>query len=120
MVSETTNFNQSAVMIELEYNSVIRKTRINDYLSCQRINKFVNEGVDELAFLEKVYRLITNLLSQVPTSCRDDAYKEEFLRSAIVRHAWATELLNRVNTHELVFQLLYGKLKDSLHLERHA
>lgn len=76
--------------------------------------------MDELAALEKVYKIVTKLSSQVPPAYRGETHKIEFLRNATVGYDWATQPLSRVATHNLSFQQLYGELEFQLHLAREA
>eukprot|EP00171_Calliarthron_tuberculosum_P023415 IDg23415t1 len=118
--NQVNNFNQAVLVIENEYNSVVRQNRVKTYLGTLRLSKFVTDGLDELAALEKVYKLITKLSPQVPQSHRGEAHKIEYLRNSTVGFSWATEPLSRIATHGLSFQQLYGELEAALHLEREA
>jgi len=115
-----TGFSQAVEMIEREYNSVVRKDRCKNYLSTLRLAKFVEEGTEISAALEKTYKVITKLAPQVPRSHQGEAHKVEFLRKAVIGYPWATEPLSRIATHDLTFQMLYGELESALHLEKES
>ena len=104
--------------MEMEYNSPVRKDRCKNYLSYLRLAKFVNEGLELSAALEKTYKVIMKLAPQVPLSHRGETHKVEFLRNAAVGYDWATEPLSRIATHNLTFQGLYGELDSALHLDK--
>ena len=74
---------------------------------------------DEGEALANVCKMITKLSPQVPTFHRVDAHKSELLKNAVVGCKWATEPLNRISTHNVSFQKLYGELEaaDKLHKE---
>ncbi len=114
----TPSYAQAVQVVEREYNSIITQERAKTYLSSVRANIFVKEGMDELNALEKVYKLIVKLSPQVSVSHRGEAHKIELLRKATVVHGWYRETLNRVNTNLLQFQLAYGEMESTLHLER--
>eukprot|EP00171_Calliarthron_tuberculosum_P022660 IDg22660t1 len=71
-------------------------TTVKNHLSGLRLSKYTSEGLDDLAALERVYKLITKLSPQVPMSHRSEAHKIEFLRNSTVGTPWATEPLSRV------------------------
>lgn len=113
-------FQQAVDMVNQEYNSPVRQTRVKNYLNSLRVSEFVKKGDEKSAALAKVYRLITKLSRQVPASHRGDAHKIEFLRNATVGYTWSHEPLSRVATHGLSFQMLYGELEAALQLDKEA
>lgn len=113
-------YSEAVRLIEDEYNSIVRQNRVKNFLSSLRISGYTKEGMDELAALEKVYKIVTKLSSQVPSAYRGETHKIEFLRNATVGYDWATQPLSRVATHNLSFQQLYGELEFQLHLAREA
>lgn len=115
-----TNFPQAVEMIDREYNSPVRQTRVKNYLNGLRVSEFVTEGTEISSALAKVYKLILKLSRQVPASHRGDAHKMEFLRGAVIGYSWSHEPLSRVATHGLSFQQLYGELEAALQLEKEA
>ena len=116
--SYAATFPQAVEMIEKEYNSCVRQDRCKNYLSSLRVTKFVADGLETSAALEKTYKVITKLAPQVPQSHRGEAHKVEFLRGAVVGYDWATEPLSRIATHNLSFQMSYGELESALHLAK--
>ena len=114
------NYQQAIEMVNKEYNSNVRQNRVKNYLNSLRISQFAGEGLDELACLEKCYKVITKLARQVPKAFQGDAHRVEFLRGAVVGSTWATEPLSRIATHSLDFQKLYGELEAALNLERES
>lgn len=92
--NEVNRFNEAIRLIGNEYNSIVRQNRVKNHLAGLRLSKYTSEALDELASLEKVYKLITKLSPQVPTSHGDEAHKIEFLRNATVGYSWATEPLS--------------------------
>lgn len=98
----------------------MRQNRVKNFLSTLRLSTYTKDGLDELAALEKVYKVITKLSAQVPISHRGETHRIEFLRNATVGYDWATQPLRRVATHSLTFQKLYGELEFQLHLSREA
>ena len=113
-----TSFQQAVELIEREYNSPVRQARVKNYLNQLRLNTIEAEGMEESAALAKLYRIITKLSRQAPSSHRGDAHKLEFLLNAVVGSAWSREPLSRVATHNLSFQQLYGELEAALQLEK--
>ena len=85
-----------------------------------RISTFTAEGLDEAAALSKIYKVITKLSRQGPTSHRGDAHKVGFLRNAVVGSGWSHEPLSRVATHGISFQQIYGELEAALQLQKEA
>lgn len=112
-----TGFQQAVAMVNEEYNSHVRQTRIKDYLNAIRVRSFMNKGVSESDSLSKVYKLIVKLSRQAPQAFRGDANKVEYLRNAVVGFPWAKEPLSRVGTMGLTFQQLHAELAASLQLE---
>lgn len=68
--------------------------------------------------LSTMYKRILSLSRQVPLSHRDDAYRIEFLRSAVIEYEWSKETLSQISTNNLTFQELYAKLEISVQLHR--
>ena len=115
-----TGFQQAVSMIEEEYNSVVRQTRVKNYLSSLRISSFTSDGTEESAALAKVYKVILKFSRQCPRSHQGDAHKVESLRNAVVGSSWSHEPLSRVATHCLTFQQLYGELEAALQFNKEA
>lgn len=113
-------FEQAVNMIEMEYNSPVRQTRVKNYLSNLRVSKLVNDGAEVSIALAKVYRQIINLSRQVPASHHGEAHRIEFLRRAVVGYDWSREPLSRVATHSLTFQQLYGELEAAVQLDKES
>lgn len=107
-------------MINREYNSPVRQTRVKNYLNTLRVSDFVKGGFEISSALAKVNKLITKLSRHVPASHRGDSHKIEFLRNATVGFSWSREPLSRVATHSLTFQMLYGELEAALQLDKEA
>lgn len=103
-------------MIKGEYNYPTQQTRVKSYLNSPRISGFVNKEEEEMSAMAKVYKMITKLSRQVPTSDRGDAQKIEFLNNATAGSSWSHEPLSRVATHELSIQILYEVLEAALQL----
>eukprot|EP00171_Calliarthron_tuberculosum_P015940 IDg15940t1 len=61
--NQVKNFDQAVLVIENEYNSVVRQNRVKTYLGTLRLSKIVTDGLDELAALEKA----TEPLSRIAT-----------------------------------------------------
>ena len=112
-----TGFQQAVQIINDEYNSYVRQTRIKDYLNALRISVFMEKGLSASDSLSKVYKIIVKLSRQAPQAFRGDANKVEYLRNAVVGYHWAKEPLSRVGTMHLTFQQLHAELAASLQLE---
>lgn len=112
-----TGFQQAVSMIEEEYNSQVRQTRVKNYLSSIRSSTFVGQVTETSEALAKVYKIISKTGSSLAPG---DAHKIEFLRNAIVGLNWASEPLSRVSTHNLTFQQLFGELEAALQLNKEA
>ena len=107
-------------MINREYNSPVRQSRVKDVLSQLRLCNKLGENQDEGEALAKVYKTIIKLSPQVPISHRGNAHRIEFLRNAVVGYEWATEPLSRIGSQELLFQELYGELEAAFQLSKEA
>ena len=107
-------------MLESEYNSAVRQTRVKNYLNTLRVTSFVAQGTEMSAALAKVYNSIIQLSRQAPRSHQGDAHKVEFHRNAVVGTPWSSEPLSRVATHNLTFQHLYGELEAGLQLDKES
>ena len=79
-----TGFQQAVSMVEAGYNSIVRKNRVETYLSNLRMRSFAAAGLEQPASHEKTYKLIMKLAPQVPQSHRGEAHNVDFLRSAVV------------------------------------
>lgn len=115
-----TTYEQAVGMIEAEYNSPVRQSRVKNYLNSLRMHDFIGDKTDSAAALAKVYRTILKLSRQVPTSHKGDAHRIEFLRCAVVGYDWSREPLSRVATCGLSFQQLYGELEAAVQLEKES
>ena len=113
-----TSFQQATQMLESEYNSAVRQTRVKNYLNTLRVASFVAQGTDISAALAKVYKSISQLPRQAPRSHQGDAHIVEFLRNAVVGTPWSSDPLSRVATHNLTFQQLYAELEATLRLDK--
>lgn len=67
-----TSLQQAANIVESEYNSIVRQTRVKNYLNTLRMTQFASEGLEPTAAIEKVYNVVTKLARQVPRSFRGD------------------------------------------------
>lgn len=108
------SFQQAVEMINREYSSPVRQTRLKNYFNTLRVSEFVKGGLETSSASAKVYKLINKLSRQVPALHRGDAHKIEFLRNAAVGYSWSREPLSRVATHHISFQMLYGELEAVL------
>lgn len=115
-----TTFQQAVEMIDQEYNSIVRQTRVKNYLNNLRVSDFEANGDEISVALMKVYKAILKLSRQVPVSHRGDAHRIEFLRRSVVGYNWSHEPLSRVATHNLSFQQVYGELEAALQLDKEA
>lgn len=70
-------------MLEEEYNSQVRQTRVKNYLNSLRITEFIAQGTETSAALSKNYRTIIKISHQVPRFYQGDAHKLDFLRNAV-------------------------------------
>lgn len=50
----------------MEFNSIVRQTRLKNYLNNLKVTKFENNIVDTAAALTKVYKLVLQLSGHVP------------------------------------------------------
>lgn len=98
-------FQQAVGMINQEYNSIVRQTRVNNFLNSLRLSDFLAKGIEMSDALAKIYKLITKLSRQVPTLCRGDAHKIDFLGNATVRLQRSHEPRSLVATYGLSFHL---------------
>ena len=113
-------FQQAVDMVEGEYNSIVRQTRVKNYLNTLRLSQYESEGIETPASLERVYKTITKLARQVPRAFRGEEHKVDFLRKAVVGNSWANEPLSRIAPHNVGFQQLYGELESALNLSRES
>lgn len=107
-------------MVDKEYNSIVRQTRVKNYLNGLRVSNLMDVRTDPAAALSKVYKGILKMSHQVPVSHRGDAHRVEFLRRAVIGQTWARETLLRVATNELSFQELYGELDAAIQLDKES
>ena len=114
------SFQQAVSMLENEYNSPVRQTRVKNYLNSLRVSSYITQGVESSAALSKIYNSVIKLSRQAPRSHQGDAHKVEFLRNAVVGMPWSNEPLSRVATHNLTFQQLYAELEAALQLDKEA
>lgn len=61
-----TTFQQAVEMIDHEYNSIVRQTRVKNYLNNLRVSEFESNGNEISVALAKVYKTILKLSRQVP------------------------------------------------------
>ena len=115
-----TTYQQAIDMINNEYNSPVRQTRVKNYLNSLRLRTFESKGIETSIALSQLYKIITKFSRQAPKPHQGDAHKIEFLRNAIVGYPWSHEPLSRVPTHKLTFQMVYGKLEAALQLFKEA
>lgn len=115
-----TTFQQAIDMINQEYNSPVRQTRVKNFLNSLRVSEYVDQGMEVSSALAKVYRLILQLSRQVPASHRGDAHRIDFLRRSVIGFGWSHEPLSRIATHNLSFQQVYGELEAALQLHKEA
>lgn len=113
-------FSEAVSMVEAEYNSQVKQMQVKNRLASHRMSAHVAAGQTEAEALVSTYQLILRLAPQLPVSHRADPHKVDFLRSAVVGSAWATEPLSRVATRGLGFQQLYGQLEAALQLHAEA
>ena len=106
-----TGFHQAVSMIEEEYISVVRQTRVKNCISNLRLTSFTSDGTEESAALAKVYKITIQFSRQCQSLRQRDAHKVEFLQNAVVGFLWSYKLLRRVATHRLTFQQLYGEFE---------
>lgn len=111
---------QAVDMIDKEYNSPVRQTRVKNYLSSLRVSTFVEEGTEISQALAKIYKTILKMSRQVPRTFQGDAHRIEFLRHAVIGFPWAHDPLSRIASHQLGFQQLYGELEAALQLDKEA
>lgn len=114
------SYSGAVELLEKEYNSVVRQTRVKNHLNGLRLSQFINDETDVASALAKVYRRILTMSRQVPMTHRGDAHKIEFMRRAVVGYSWAKEPLSRVATAGLKFQQLYAELEIAVQLERES
>lgn len=58
-------FAEAIRRIDIEYSSIVRQNRVKNHLAGLRLSRYIAEGLDELASLEKVYKPIPKLSPQV-------------------------------------------------------
>ena len=114
------SFQQAVSILEKEYNSPVRQTRVKNYLNSLRVSSYITQGVESSAALSKIHKSVIKLSRQAPRSHQGDAHKVEFLCNAIVGMPWSNEPLSRVATHNLTFQKLYAELEAALQLDKEA
>lgn len=107
-------------MIDQEYNSPVRQTRMKNFYDSIRVSEFVNQGVEISLALAKVYKLILQLSRQVPVSHRGDAHRIDFFCRSVIGFGWSHEPLSRIATNNLSFQKVYGELEAALQLHKEA
>lgn len=67
-------YREAVDLIDTEYNSIVRQTRVKNHLSTLRVKDYETEDTETAAALAKVYNCILTLSLQVPESHRGDAH----------------------------------------------
>lgn len=98
-------------LINQEYNSPVRQTRVKNFLNSLRVSNFVQPDMEVSLAVAKVYKSILQLLRQVPASYRGDAQCIDFLTRSVVGFGWSLEPLSRTVTQNFSFSQVYGKLE---------
>lgn len=115
-----TNFEHAVELVDIEYNSAVRQSRVKNYLNSLRVSDFINSDTDAAKALSKVYKAILKMSRQVPLPHRGDEHRVEFLRHALIGQSWARDPLARVATNALTFQQLYGELESAVQLDKES
>ena len=55
------DFNQVVGIVEKEYNSAVRQTKVNSFLNTLRISKFISKGAETSEALAKVHNVMNKL-----------------------------------------------------------
>lgn len=113
-----THKNEAAELLEKEYHSFGRQTRIENHFNGLLIEQNVKDDVDIAAALAIVYKCVLKMSRQVPESHPGDSHKTEFLRKAVTGNAWVKVQISRIVTSALIFQQLYAELEISVQLKR--
>lgn len=79
-----TTFQQTATMIDREYNSPVRQFLVKDYSKSLRVSQFEEYGTGVSVGLSMVYKMILRLSRQVLPFQRRDAHRVEFLQKAVL------------------------------------
>eukprot|EP00171_Calliarthron_tuberculosum_P023804 IDg23804t1 len=90
VVGFATSYAEAIMMMQNEFNSINRQTRVRKHLQSLRLNDImrtkklaVTEGLEELR------ETITKFAPQGPSSHRTDEAKTEYLYKAVVGATWA-------------------------------
>ena len=78
------SYQQAVGMINSEYNSPVRETRVKNYLTSLHLASFKSKGIETSAALSQICKIIRKISRQTPRSHQEDAHKAEFLRNAVV------------------------------------
>lgn len=97
-------------MVDKAYNSIVRQTRVKNYLNGLRVSNLMDVRTNAADALSKVYKVILKISRQVPATHRGDAHRAELLRRVVIGQTWVREPLSRMATNGLSFQELYGEL----------
>ena len=115
-----TGFNQAVDIVEKEYNSTVRQTKVKNYLNTLRISNFIAERSEVSDELARVHNILNKLSRQAPASHRGEAHKIEFLHQAVIGFDWPKDPLTRIATNSLTFEVLYGEWENALQLQKEA
>lgn len=69
------SYQQAVGMINSEYNSPVRQTRVKNYLTSLRLDSFESKGIRTSAALSQIYTIITKFSRQTPRCHERDAHK---------------------------------------------
>lgn len=67
------------------------------------MSRYVAEGMEVSAAIEKVYKVTSKLARQAPIGHCVDAHKVEYFSPAVTNYEWRSEPLSRVPTFNLNF-----------------
>ena len=112
------SFAEAVAIMEKEYNSFSRQSRIANHLKMIRVKDFLDKNNNMSDALEKLSAEISRLAPQGPPHYRTDMHKTEYLRTAVVGMSWAHEPLSRMQAGNMTYQELVSQLEASIQQER--
>lgn len=111
---KVSSFQETCAIMNDEYNSFTRQSRIRNHLNRLRVTEYMTKGHNDTQALELVHRTICKLHKQGPLSYRSEAHKIDYLRNAVMGMTWARDPLCRIAPMQLTYQQLYSQLEASI------
>lgn len=112
------SFGEACNLMDREYNSYTRQSRIRNELSRLRIATTKGSEDDDIEALQHIHSKISKLYLLGPPAYRTESHKIDYLRNAVIGTTWAAGPLSRMSTTCMTYQELYAQLESSIQNEK--